>query len=149
MLPSPWFLSGTLASSAMMTNGDFPFDPAMAFAHRVSRYANPAPSDFWVFWWDFGVWEAFQRTGNGCGIQIDKFSNQTESYSSICKNFDDFVQFGIDSSDLGTAWKGLETASGVLSLARSKANESRMAEACLASCKLGAFPGFGPGRALG
>ena len=47
---------------------------------------------------------------------------------------------------LGTAWKGLETASGVLSLARSKANESRMSEACLASCKSGAFLGcLGPG----
>ena len=75
--------------------GDFPFDPVMGFAHRVSRYANPAPSDFGVFWWDFGVWEAFQRTGNGCGIQIDEFSAQTEPYLSICKDFDDFVQPGI------------------------------------------------------
>ena len=121
----------------------------MEFPHRVSRYANPAPLDFVVFWWDFGVWEAFQRTGNGCGIQIDEFSYQTEPYASICKDFDDFVQLGIVSSDLGTAWKGLETASGVLSLARSKAHESRMSEAILASCKSGVFPGFGPGRALG
>ena len=133
----------------LFPSGDFPVDPVMGFAHRVSRYANPAPSDFGVFWWDLGVWEAFQWTGNGCGIQIDEFSAQSEPYSSIWKDFDDFVQLGIVSSDLGTAWKGLETASGVLSLARSKANASRMSEACLASCKSGAFPGFGPGRALG
>ena len=110
----------------MLTSGDFPFDPVMGFSHRVSRYANPAPFDFEVFWWDFEVWEAFQWTGNGCGIQIEEFSAQTEPYSSICKDFDDFVQFGIVFSDLGTAWRGLETASGVLSLARSKANASRM-----------------------
>ena len=94
----------------------------MGFAHRVSRYANPAPSDFGVFCWDFRVWEAFQWTGNGCGIQIEEFSAQTEPYLSSCKEFDDFVQLGIVPSDLGSAWKGLETASGVLSLARSKAN---------------------------
>ena len=34
--------------------GDFHFDPVMGFAHRVSRYANPAPSDFGVFDGIFG-----------------------------------------------------------------------------------------------
>ena len=38
------------------------------------------------------------------------------------QDVDDFSQFGIDSRDLGTVCNGLETACGVLSLARSKAN---------------------------
>ena len=79
---------------------DFPFDPVMEFPHLVSRYANPAPVDFGVFWWDLGFWEVFQRIGNGCRIQIDEFSGQTEPYSSIWKDFDDFDKFGIVSSDL-------------------------------------------------
>ena len=62
----------------------------------------------------FGVWGGLQWIGNGCGIQIDEFLAQTDPYSSICKDFYDFVQFGIISSH---AWKGLETASNVLSLA--------------------------------
>ena len=65
------------------SNGDFPFDPVMGFPHLVSRYANPAPVDFRVFWWDLGFWEAFQWIGNGCGIQIEGFSAQTEPYESI------------------------------------------------------------------
>ena len=74
------------------------------------------------FWWDLGFREVFQWTGNGSGIQIDEFSAQIEPYSSIWKNFDDFAQFGIVSSDLGSAWAGLETSSGDLSLAKFKAN---------------------------
>ena len=70
--------------------------------------------------------------GNGCGIQIEReFSAQTHPCSSSCKDFDDFIQFAVVSSDLGTASRGLETASGVLSLARSEANRSRMSEARL------------------
>ena len=71
--------------------GDFPFDLVMGFPHRVSRYANPAPVDLGVFWWDLEIWEASQWTGNGSGIQIDEFSAQTEPYSSIWKDFDDFA----------------------------------------------------------
>ena len=78
-------------SSPWTAYGDLPFDPVMGFSHRVSRYANPAPVDFGVFWWDLGIWEAFQWTENGSGIQIDEFSTQTEPYSSISKDFDDFA----------------------------------------------------------
>ena len=88
----------------------------------MSRYVNPAPVDFGVFWWDLRIWEAFQWTGNGFGIQMDEFSAQTDPYSSIWKDVDSFVWFVIVSSDLGTAWTGLETASDDLSLAKSKAN---------------------------
>ena len=92
----------------------------MGLPHLVSRYANPAPVDFGVFLWDLGIWEAFQLVGNSSGIQIDEFSARTEPCSSICKDFDDFAQFSTLSSDLGAAWTGLETAAGVLSLAKSK-----------------------------
>ena len=72
----------------------------MGFSHRVSRYANPAPVDFAVFWWDLAIWEVYQWIGNRSGIQIDEFSAQTEPYSSTWKNFDDFAQLDIVSSDL-------------------------------------------------
>ena len=39
----------------------------------------------------FGVWEGVESIGNGCGIQMDGFSAQIASYSSI---FDDFHYFG-------------------------------------------------------
>ena len=43
----------------------------------------------------FGVWGGLQWIGNGCGIQIDGFSAQTEPYGSIFSNFHDFGDFGI------------------------------------------------------
>ena len=89
-----------IASLLDLSCGDFPFVPVMGFPHWVSRYANPAPVDFGVFWWDLEFWEVFQWIGNGCGIQIDEFSAQTELYSSIWNNFYDFAQLGIVSSDL-------------------------------------------------
>ena len=84
----------------MRTYGNFPFEPVMGFPHRMSRYANPAPVHFRVFWWDLGILEAFQWIGNGSGIQIDEFSAQTKPYSSIWKGFDDLAQFGIVCNDL-------------------------------------------------
>ena len=43
----------------------------------------------------FGVWGGLQSIGNGCGIQIDGFSVQTEPYGSIFDDFHDFDHFGI------------------------------------------------------
>ena len=43
----------------------------------------------------FGVWEGLQSIGNGCGIQMDGFSAQTEPYGSIFDDFHDFGDFGI------------------------------------------------------
>ena len=43
----------------------------------------------------FGVWGGLQWIGNGCGIQIDGFSAQTEPYGSIFDDFEDFDNFGI------------------------------------------------------
>ena len=48
----------------------------------------------------FGVWGGLQSIGNGCGLQIDGFSAQTEPYGSI---FDDFHDF----DDFGTVFDGL------------------------------------------
>ena len=43
----------------------------------------------------FGVCEGLQSIGNGCGLQIDGFSGQTEPYGSIFDGFHDFDNFGI------------------------------------------------------
>ena len=43
----------------------------------------------------FGVWGGLQSIGNGCGLQIDGFSAQTEPYESIFNDFHDFDYFGI------------------------------------------------------
>ena len=43
----------------------------------------------------FGVWGGLQWIGNGCGIQIDGFSAQTEPYGSIFDDFHGFDHFGI------------------------------------------------------
>ena len=43
----------------------------------------------------FGVWGGLQSIGNGCGIQIDGFSAQTEPYGSILYDFHDFGNFRI------------------------------------------------------
>ena len=42
-----------------------------------------------------GVWEGLLSIGNGCGLQIDGFSAQTEPYESIFDDFHDFDDFGI------------------------------------------------------
>ena len=51
--------------------------------------------DFWNFPAGFGAWEGLESTGNGCGLQIDGFSDQTEPYESIFDDFHDFDNFGI------------------------------------------------------
>ena len=43
----------------------------------------------------FGVWGGLQSIGNGCGIQMDRFSAQTEPYESIFDDVHDFDDFGI------------------------------------------------------
>ena len=48
--------------------------------------------DFWNLPVGFGVWGRLEWIGNGCGLQIDGFSAQTEPYGFI---FDDFGNFGI------------------------------------------------------
>ena len=52
-------------------------------------------SFFIIFAVGFGVWGGLQSIGNGCGIQIDGFSVQTEPYGSIFKDFHDFGHFAI------------------------------------------------------
>ena len=43
----------------------------------------------------FGVWESLQSIGNGCELQMDGFSAQTEPYEAIFNDFDDFgIVFG-------------------------------------------------------
>ena len=41
----------------------------------------------------FGVWGGLQSIGNGCGLQLDGFSAQTEPYDSIFDDFHDFDYF--------------------------------------------------------
>ena len=48
----------------------------------------------------FGVWGGLQWIGNGCGIQIDGFSAQTEPYGSISDDFHNFNHFGSVSGGL-------------------------------------------------
>ena len=43
----------------------------------------------------FGVWEVLQSIGNGCGLQIDGFSAQTEPYGSIFDDFRESYYFAI------------------------------------------------------
>ena len=47
--------------------------------------------------------------GNGCGIQIDGFSVQTEPYGSIFEDFHDFDDFGIVFSGLTLLPEGPRT----------------------------------------
>ena len=42
-----------------------------------------------------GVWGGLQSIGNGYGIQIDRFSAQTEPYESIFDDLHDFGDFGV------------------------------------------------------
>ena len=51
-----WTAQCTVSASAAAGNecnsttyGVFAFDPVMGFPLRVSRYANPAPVEFWIF----------------------------------------------------------------------------------------------------
>ena len=57
----------------------------------------------------FGVWGGLQSIGNGCGIQIDGFSAQTEPYGSISNDFRDFEHFGTVSGGLTLLPEGPET----------------------------------------
>ena len=56
--------------------------------------------DFWNFPVGFGVWEALQWIGNGCGLQTDGFSAHFEPSESISVDFHDFDKFAIDSGGL-------------------------------------------------
>ena len=50
---------------------------------------------FWICSMGFGVWEGLEWIGNGCGIQMDGFSVQTEPYESVFDGFHDFDDFGV------------------------------------------------------
>ena len=52
-------------------------------------------SIFGIVRWDLGSGGVLQSIGNGCGIQIDGFSAQTDPYESIFNDFHDFYDFGI------------------------------------------------------
>ena len=43
----------------------------------------------------FGVWEGLQWIGNGCGIQMDKFSAHFDLSESIFEDFHGFDHFAI------------------------------------------------------
>ena len=60
---------------------------------RIFRFLRKM-SIFVIFRWDLG-WGGLQWIGNGCGIQIDGFSVQTETYGFILYDFHDVVDFGI------------------------------------------------------
>ena len=66
-------------------------------------------AEFWNFPVGFGVWEGLQSIGNGCGLQIDGFSGQTDSYGSIFDDFEDFYHFGIVFGGLMLLPEGLRT----------------------------------------
>ena len=51
--------------------------------------------DFVNFQMGFGFWEGLKSIGNGCGLQMDGFSAQTEPYGSIFDDFHDFDNFVI------------------------------------------------------
>ena len=66
-------------------------------------------SDFWIFWKmlsfgffpvGFGVWEGLQSIGNGCGLQMDRFSAHFEPHGSTFEDFHDFYDFEIVSNGL-------------------------------------------------
>ena len=65
--------------------------------------------DFGNFPVGFGVWEGLQWIGNGCGIQIDGFSAQTEPYGSMFDDFHDFGNFGIVFGGLTLVLEGPRT----------------------------------------
>ena len=76
----------------------------MKFKGAPPIAAVPGFWDFWIFRkmtifgifrWDLGSGGGLQSIGNGCGIQIDGFSAQTEPSESIFDDFHDFDHFGI------------------------------------------------------
>ena len=48
----------------------------------------------------FWVWEGLQLIGNGCGLQMDGFSDHFDQYDFIFDDFHDFGHFAIVSDDL-------------------------------------------------
>ena len=67
--------------------------------------------DFWIFYFsknvhfgdfpvEFGAWEGLQSIGNGCGLQMDRFSAHFEASGSIPVDFHDLGHFGVVSGDL-------------------------------------------------
>ena len=65
--------------------------------------------DFDAFSLDFFVREGLQSIGNGCGFQMDGFSAHFEPYGSIFNDFQDFYNFGVDSSGLMMLLEGTRT----------------------------------------
>ena len=54
----------------------------------------------------FGVWGGLQSIGNGCGIQIERFSCQFEPCGSILYDFDIFCNFDPPEDNLLTIFRG-------------------------------------------
>ena len=65
--------------------------------------------DFWDFPLEFGVWEGLESIGNGCGLQMDGFSDHFDQYESIFYDFHDFGDFAIVSAGLTLFPKGPRT----------------------------------------
>ena len=51
--------------------------------------------DFWIFPVGFWDWEGLQWIGNGCGLQMDGFSDHFDPSESISNDFHDFGVFAI------------------------------------------------------
>ena len=66
-------------------------------------------SIFGIFLRDLGSGGGLQSIGNGCGLQIDGFSAQTEPYGSIFDDFHDFGDFGIVFGGLTLLPEGFRT----------------------------------------
>ena len=52
-------------------------------------------SDLGNFPMGFGVWAGLQSIGNGCGLQMHKFSAHIEPYESIFDDFHYFDKFSV------------------------------------------------------
>ena len=77
-----------------------PLPPTPADSRIFGFFDFSENVDFGDFPLGFGVWEALQWIGNGCGLQMNGFSAHFEQYESIFFNFPDFGHFGVGSGDL-------------------------------------------------
>ena len=111
----------------------------MGFPHRVSRYANSESVHFGIFWWDW----VSERFSNGQEMAAGFQESNSEPNPSHIRRFGRTLMILVSLASFPVIWelpvRGLRVLQEVLNLARSKANESRMPEACLASCTSGTF----------
>ena len=67
-----------------------------AYCRRPRIFGFFGKCRFWIFLLGLGSGGGLQSIGNGCGLQLDGFSIQTEPYyGSIFKDVHDFYHFGI------------------------------------------------------